>query len=103
MGDVHELRGTRRIVFALFGLVMLPAFVHNAIGLRTHDVAFLLSAMLLVWVVDVGAYFVDKAIGRREFASTISPDKSWEDAIGSAVLAAMITTVTGITCRFMST
>ncbi|PLC40894.1 phosphatidate cytidylyltransferase [Ralstonia pickettii] len=102
-GGVRELHGTRRIVFALLGLVMLPAFVHGAIELRTHGVAFLLSVALLVWAADVGAYFVGKAIGRRKLAPTISPGKSWEGAIGGAVLVAVIATVAGITHWFAPT
>lgn len=71
-GGVRELHGTRKIVFTLLGLVMLPAFVHGAIELRTHGVAFLLSVAVLVWAADVGAYFVGKAMGRRKLAPTIS-------------------------------
>jgi phosphatidate cytidylyltransferase len=39
----------------------------------------------IVWVADIAAYFVGRAIGRRKLAPTISPGKSWEGAIGGGV------------------
>ncbi|MXY44179.1 MAG: hypothetical protein F4Y50_09065 [Dehalococcoidia bacterium] len=42
---------------------------------------------------DTGAFFVGKAIGKRPLAPTISPNKTWEGAIGgfaAAILAAFI-------------
>lgn len=45
----------------------------------------LLVAMTIVWVADIGAYFVGRAIGRRKLAPAISPGKSWEGAIGGAI------------------
>ena len=42
---------------------------------------------------DTGAFFVGKTIGKRPFAPAISPNKTWEGAIGgfaAAILAAFI-------------
>ena len=46
----------------------------------------LLGAMAIVWVADIGAYFVGRAVGRRKLAPRISPGKSWEGAFGGALL-----------------
>ncbi|CAH0444245.1 phosphatidate cytidylyltransferase [Ralstonia syzygii] len=102
-GGVRELAGMRRALFALLGWVILPAFVHAAIQLRAEGVAFLLSVAVLVWAADVGAYFVGKAIGHRKLAPSISPGKSWEGAIGGAVLVGIIAVIAGATHWFAPT
>ena len=45
----------------------------------------LLAVMALVWVADIAAYFVGRAVGRHKLAPTISPGKTWEGALGALV------------------
>ena len=83
-----------------------PAVLRLALGLlalwvawlalakaRTVGVNFLLSALCLVWVADIGAYAAGRAFGKRKLAPTISPGKSWEGVaggmLGVLVLAAL--------------
>lgn len=53
---------------------------------RVIGVNFLLSILVLVWVVDIFAYFAGRAFGgkftKRKLAATISPKKSWEGVWG---------------------
>jgi phosphatidate cytidylyltransferase len=49
---------------------------------RTIGVNFLLSAMGVVWVADISAYFCGRAFGQRKLAISISPGKSWEGVYG---------------------
>ncbi len=51
---------------------------------------FLMFLMILVWSGDIAAYYVGKAIGRHKLAPRISPGKSWEGAIASAVSAVLV-------------
>lgn len=47
-----------------------------------RGVLFLLTLMALVWVADIAAYFVGRAVGRRKLAPHISPGKTREGALG---------------------
>jgi phosphatidate cytidylyltransferase len=67
-------RGARWLV----GLVALWAAWLAMAHARTVGINFLLSALCLVWMADVAAYFGGRAFGRRKLAPSISPGKSWE-------------------------
>ncbi len=88
---------------AVLGLVMLPAFGHATMILREQGIGVLLSAAVLVWAADIGAYFVGKAIGRRKLAPSISPGKSWEGAIGGWLLVMVVALGLAATGWFSST
>jgi phosphatidate cytidylyltransferase len=45
---------------------------------RSIGINFILSALCLVWMADIAAYFGGRRFGRRKLAPTISPGKSWE-------------------------
>ncbi|MCU6433610.1 phosphatidate cytidylyltransferase [Undibacterium sp. Jales W-56] len=59
-------------------------------SLFNHSPQFLLSAMAVVWVADIGAYFSGKAFGKHKLAPGISPGKSWEGAIGGWIAVLVI-------------
>ncbi|OWQ93281.1 phosphatidate cytidylyltransferase [Roseateles aquatilis] len=69
----------------VLGAVLLWAAWLALIVAKSRGVNFLLSAMCLVWMADIAAYFSGKAFGRRKLAPAISPGKSWEGAIGGLV------------------
>jgi phosphatidate cytidylyltransferase len=56
---------------------------------RMIGINFLFSILVLVWVADIFAYFTGRLFGGRIFirklASTISPGKTWEGALGGLV------------------
>jgi len=72
--------------YSILGLIILPATWFALVFLRELGLVFLLSSMALVWVADIGAYFVGKAFGKHKLAAQISPGKSIEGAIGGLVL-----------------
>jgi phosphatidate cytidylyltransferase len=75
-----------RPFYVVLGFILLPATWFSLVFLRELGLVFLLSTMALVWVADIGAYFVGKAIGKRKLAAQISPGKSIEGALGGLLL-----------------
>ena len=75
-----------RFIFSVVGFIILPAAWLSLDVLREIGLLWLLSAMLLVWLADIGAYFVGRAIGKHKLASQISPGKSKEGALGGLAL-----------------
>jgi len=85
----HEVRA-RWLDFAGF-VVILPAALAFVI-LRPLEVLLIL---LLVWIADTAAYFVGRAWGRRKLAPGISPNKTWEGAIGGTAGALVYAIILG--------
>lgn len=61
-----------------------------AIGLREISPHWLMFALLVNWVGDIGAYYVGRNFGRHKLAPRVSPNKSWEGAFGSVVASLLL-------------
>jgi len=46
---------------------------------------WLMFALIVNWIGDTGAYYVGRKFGRHKLAPRVSPGKSWEGAVASAV------------------
>jgi phosphatidate cytidylyltransferase len=75
-----------RPFYVVLGFILLPATWFALVFLRELGLVFVLSTLALVWVADIGAYFVGKAFGKRKLAAQISPGKSIEGALGGLLL-----------------
>jgi phosphatidate cytidylyltransferase len=62
-------------------LVLLPAWAALD-HLYVETPQLLVFALLIVWVADMGAFFVGKGFGRVKLAPKISPGKTWEGVLG---------------------
>ncbi len=60
---------------------------HLAALRQLTDGWWLLSAVLLTWTADTGAYAVGKLFGQHRFAPHLSPKKTWEGYMGGIVSA----------------
>lgn len=62
------------------------------------DMGFLLTLwlLLLVWAMDIGAYFAGRAIGGPKLAPRASPNKTWAGLIGGMTLSGLVGAVFGL-------
>lgn len=63
----------------------------------------LLYLFVLVWSVDIGAYFAGKRFGTHKLAPTISPGKTWQGVVGGIGLALIITIAGYLLGYYLST
>jgi phosphatidate cytidylyltransferase len=62
-------------------VVVFPTWL-AFLSLHDRGAWTLLTFAILVWVADIGAYFVGKTFGRNKLAPSISPGKTVEGALG---------------------
>ncbi|HEY1901286.1 MAG TPA: phosphatidate cytidylyltransferase [Terracidiphilus sp.] len=68
------------LVYIGFTLLTVPALREQANG--PSLVTFLLG---VVWAGDIVALYVGRALGRHKLAPRLSPNKTWEGAVGSVI------------------
>ncbi len=86
-------RIAKSVAWICGALVIVPAWLAlDLLYLQTPQL--LLFALLIVWVADIGAYFVGKGFGRVKLAPQISPGKTWEGVLGG-LSAVMLLAVIG--------
>lgn len=69
----------------VLGLVYVFGAWRAGIALHAMNPHWFFFAVALNWTGDVAAYYVGRAVGKRKLAPRVSPGKSWEGAIASAL------------------
>jgi phosphatidate cytidylyltransferase len=78
-------------------LSLVPAWLAlSRLRLETaHGAQWVLFALVLVWMADIGAYFFGRRFGRRRLAPVVSPGKTWEGALGGFAASGVVAVAGG--------
>ena len=79
-----------RAALLLAGIVYVFGCWKCAMPLREMNPHWLMYALLVNWVGDMGAYYVGSRWGRHKMAPRVSPNKSWEGAAASVVASVLV-------------
>jgi phosphatidate cytidylyltransferase len=79
-----------RAALLLAGIVYIFGCWKCAVPLRELNPHWLMYALLVNWVGDMGAYYVGRRWGRHKMAPRVSPHKSWEGAAASVAASVLI-------------
>jgi phosphatidate cytidylyltransferase len=72
-------------------LALVPSWL-ALVRLRTapDGPQWVLFALVLVWVADIGAFFVGRRFGRIRLAPEVSPGKTWEGVLGGIAVSVLV-------------
>jgi phosphatidate cytidylyltransferase len=86
--DPGRTEVTRNVAATVLAVVYVPfmaAHLSLVVGRADHYVGALLGYAALVVIYDTAAYATGATLGRRPIAPQVSPNKSWEGAIGASI------------------
>jgi phosphatidate cytidylyltransferase len=86
-----ERKPFTNIAFTFLGIfyVAVPFALLNVAAFEngSYNFEIIFGCLFILWASDTGAYFAGTYFGKRKLFERISPKKSWEGAIGGALLA----------------
>ena len=89
---VQKISPKEILPWVLVGVADLLLGFLSMLGLRLSypNFTLLLWLLLTIWITDSGAYFIGRRFGRRALAPRISPNKTWEGAVGGGFCGMLI-------------
>lgn len=81
---------------AMTSWLYVGVFLGSAVLIRGAGIAPVLFVLAVVWAGDTAAYYVGSALGSRQLAPAVSPNKSVEGAAASLVAAAGVAFLLGL-------
>jgi len=89
----HSVAGLSTSVFGIFYIGWLGAHITLLHGIPAIGPGLVTLVIIVVAITDGGAYLVGSILGRHKMAPKVSPNKTWEGAVGGFVLALATTAV----------
>jgi phosphatidate cytidylyltransferase len=84
-GRTEVTRNVAATVFATVYVPFMAAHLALVVGRADHYVGAVIGYAVLVVLYDTAAYATGATIGRRPIAPQVSPNKSWEGALGASI------------------
>lgn len=81
------------IIYIVIPFAMLNFFAYNSpqyydtLEVEEYQYILLLAFFVIQWANDTGAYVTGRLIGKHKLYERISPNKTWEGAVGGALFA----------------
>ncbi|EPE37925.1 phosphatidate cytidylyltransferase [Candidatus Photodesmus anomalopis] len=85
---LHHVFGICTLLPFFWSVLLLRAVESNTYS--SYGARLVLFVFLIVWSVDIGAYFFGKIIGKSKMAPLVSPNKTIEGLIGGVVTSLMV-------------
>lgn len=94
-GSVNNENILSALTIGTFGMTYCVLFPNFAVQLVKLDDGpqWFLFLLLVVFFGDTGAYFAGRFLGRNKLMPNVSPNKTWEGAIGGMIASALAGTV----------
>jgi len=86
------------IAVSFFGVIYLSLLKYILLLREFQDgFTIILMVFVLTWAVDTGAYFSGRLFGNKKLAPSISPNKTWEGAIGGTIATMLVAVILYLT------
>jgi phosphatidate cytidylyltransferase len=85
---IATLASRIRRAWSTAGLIYAAALLIAPVALRRDDTlgfAAILFLFVIVWVTDIAAYFVGRALGGPKLMPRVSPNKTWSGTVGGTL------------------
>lgn len=95
-----DIIGVLYVAIPCVSLLWLRSLNEDDYG--ASGVNIILWIFLLVWGVDIAAYFFGKNIGGKKLIPSISPNKTWAGLLGGIIAAVVVSFITSISLKVPS-